>query len=150
MSGKCAACEMRGKPFKMWTMKQKGAVAGIAAVFLLLFVMGDDNGPLAKWAKSVDRENRIEQIGAQMRDLADQGKPEAIIWMALNYPDAPERLKALEALAESGHSVAMMHLAAFKRSTDLVQARALVAKAAAAGNPDAVMAVVRHPERYKL
>ncbi|EKF7417500.1 TPA: hypothetical protein MXR76_005897 [Pseudomonas aeruginosa] len=149
MSEKCAVCELN-KPFKLWTKKQKIGLAITAASLVLFLFLLDSNGPLMKWARSVDREQQIEQIGAQMSDLAAQGKPDAIVWMAVNHPDVPERLKALEALAESGNGEAMMTLAAIKHRSDPYLAKVLVNKAAAAGHPDAVLAVVRQPDTYKL
>ncbi|HBO5516205.1 TPA: hypothetical protein L4559_005133 [Pseudomonas aeruginosa] len=147
MSKKCAVCELSDKPYSQWSKKQKYYVPSCGLLLLAVMMLGDFS---KQWAKTADREQRVEQIGGQMSSLADQGKPEAIIWMAVNHPDVPERVKALEVLADTGNGEAMMALANIKRRSDPYLAKVLVNKAAAAGQPDAVLAVVRNPDTFKL
>ena len=47
-------------------------------------VLGE-RGPVASWLQSIDRESDRAKLEPEMRKMAEQGKPEAIIWLAQNF-----------------------------------------------------------------
>lgn len=149
MSSQCGICEVRGIPFKQWPRKQKIGVLGLAALLVMFAFLSDESGPFMTWMKSLDQQAKSELIGSRMRQLADQGKPEAVIWMANNFRDEPGRVEALEKLAESGDANALYALIFHKAGTDREQAKVLMKRAADAGNPAAMLALARSPEPFK-
>lgn len=149
MVGQCELCREKNKPFSKKPRKQQIAVIVAVTIFFGIIINLPPNSPFSNWLQEKSREEKVELIGQRMSVMADAGRPEAVIWMARHYPDVPERRKALESLASSGHGEALVLLAVLTGRTDPAQARRFIAKAAEAGNPEAVLAVARSPERYK-
>ncbi|MBA1306176.1 hypothetical protein [Stutzerimonas stutzeri] len=149
MDGHCELCRERCKPFSQRPRKQQIAVIVAVTIFFGMIINLPPNSPFSDWLQEKSREEKVELIGQRMSVMADAGRPEAVIWMARHFPDVPERRKALESLASSGHGEALLLLAVLTGRTDPAKAQRFIAKAAEAGNPEAVLAVARNPERYK-
>ncbi|HEP9773956.1 TPA: hypothetical protein VDW19_002576 [Pseudomonas aeruginosa] len=94
----------------------------------------------------MDREADRAKLEPVMRKFAEQGKPEAIIWLAQNFPK--ENRTSLEALASQGNGTALFTLAALRlRDGDEGEFESLMRQAAEAGNADALRFIKRQAER---
>ncbi len=102
--------------------------------------------PVSSWLQSMDREADRAKLEPVMRKFAEQGKPEAIIWLAQNFPK--ENRTSLEALASQGNGTALFTLAALRlRDGDEGEFESLMQQAAEAGNADALRFIKRQAER---
>ncbi|MEJ6003749.1 hypothetical protein [Paucibacter soli] len=95
------------------------AVAGIAYYALVV----DERGPVMRWAKEVSMQEEAQKYEPTMRKLADSGKPDAMIWMAVNFPatDAGR----LDALIRAGSGEAAWVQAGIKAKTDKQESQRL-------------------------
>ncbi|EMQ1682867.1 hypothetical protein WEV12_002175 [Pseudomonas aeruginosa] len=85
----------------------------------------------------MEREAERAKLEPEMRKLAEQGKPEAIIWLAQNFPN--ESRAALEALANQGNGTALFTLGALRFDEgDKGEFELLMKRAAESGNADAL------------
>ena len=106
----------------------------ITIFMLLVFV---DGGPLADWSKHHYQQAERDKLAPTMQKLADEGKPDAILWLANNFPGT--ETSQLETLAAQGNGQAMMLLAEEKwKANQHDEAMKLVARAAAVGYVPAV------------
>jgi hypothetical protein len=90
----------------------------------------------------VTSHNR-EVLRPQMAQLAAQGKPEAVAWMVLNDPDfrSDTNFNALKAAAETGSPQSMfLYAQIMQYQKNEKSAQDYLARAAAEGYPDAVLA----------
>ncbi|MCP1652315.1 hypothetical protein [Pseudomonas nitroreducens] len=119
---------------------------GIAIlIFGGMAVLGE-RGPVASWLQSIDRETDRAKLEPEMRKMAEQGKPEAIIWLAQNFQN--ESRADLEALANQGNGTALFTLGALRlQDGDEGEFKSLMKQAAEAGNADALRLVKRQAER---
>lgn len=119
---------------------------GIAIlIFGGMAVLGE-RGPVSSWLKSMDREADRAKLEPEMRKFAEQGKPDAIIWVAQNFPK--ENRAALEALASQGNGTALFTLGALHlQDGDKGEFESLMRQAAEAGNADALRLIKRQAER---
>jgi hypothetical protein len=115
--------------------EKRALVVGVGTVIALIALMHPDS-PLARWAKHHDAISRRDKIASVMIPLAKAGRPDAVIWYALHYPDAS--LEPLHKLAEAGNPQALWTLAGFEASSNRPDALRLARLAADAGYPDAV------------
>lgn len=120
--------------------KRKKVAVGmflVVTVYLALYAfMVADDSPLMSWAKRVDAQERATKIEPTMRRLADQGSPDAALWLAKHYP-ATEHAR-LEALVERGSGEAPFLLALKKWGEDEAEGKRLLELAAARGYGPAV------------
>ncbi|HGM7473676.1 hypothetical protein [Pseudomonas aeruginosa] len=117
------------------------------AIFLCgaMAVLGE-RGPVVSWLQSIDREAERAKLEPEMRKLAEQGKSEAIVWLAQNFPK--ENRAALEALASQGNGAALFTLGALRfHDGDKGEFESLMQQAAEAGNADALRFIKRQAER---
>jgi TPR repeat protein len=106
------------------------------AIGLLAAMLMDSHSPLVRWGEHHDRIVQRDQIASAMIPLAEAGRPDAVIWYALHYPNPP--LEPLRKLADAGNAQAQWALAGLIRSSDRPAALRLAKLAADAGYPDAV------------
>ncbi|HHG4421508.1 hypothetical protein ACM71H_26485 [Pseudomonas aeruginosa] len=119
---------------------------GIALLFCGGMAVLGERGPVSLWLQSMDREADRAKLEPVMRKFAEQGKPEAIIWLAQNFPK--ENRTSLEALASQGNGTALFTLAALRlRDGDEGEFESLMRQAAEAGNADALRFIKRQAER---
>lgn len=109
-------------------------------VLLLIFVFGlltiPSGSPLQQWITKYAQDIEREQLMPQMSQLAAQGKPDAVIWIAENYPQT--NVSQLESLASQGNGHALMLLAKSKSGSDTAAAMSLMKQAAETGYLPAV------------
>jgi len=108
------------------------AVAGIAYCALVL----DARGPVMTWAKEVAKQEEAQKYEPTMRKLADAGKPDAMIWMAVNFPATDSG--RLDVLIRAGSGEAAWVLAGIKAKTDKQESQRLMQVAADNGYLPAV------------
>ena len=115
---------------------RKALMMSVATVLISMAVteMFHDRGLYAKWAAAKQHEKLVEQLGPDMRRMAAEGKPEAIIWVA-KHVDGEPMTADLEKLAAQGSGEAMEVLAAqHYDSGDQAGFLALMDRAAEVGN----------------
>lgn len=126
---------MEPNPLKLNTLKKTGKKIGLFVVFALAFLFVMEEIVIPKLSKAQAQLNS-DTIKPEMLKLADSGKSQAAIWMALNYPKTDAyRLDQLIAHKDSN---AMMAKATLLWSTDPDSAKLYIKEAAAEGNPAAV------------
>jgi hypothetical protein len=108
----------------------------VAAVIATVVAFSQETSPLMRWVHERDRIRERDGIASVMVPLANAGKPDAVIWYAKNYADAP--LAPILKLADAGNAQAMWLLADRTFNTDRAGALHLVHAAALEGYPDAV------------
>ncbi|ACT52092.1 hypothetical protein [Methylovorus glucosotrophus] len=114
----------------------------IGVLILLGILSTDQNSPLMKWAKHKEEMNERNALAPTMRALAESGKPDALIWIAKNFPG--EKTQELETLIANGNTEAMMVIAKAKfEANDVAGAKQLIAKAASLGNVMAINDMTR-------
>ncbi len=119
---------------------------GIALLICGGMAVLGERGPVSSWLKSMDREADRAKLEPEMRKFAEQGKPDAIIWLAQNFPK--ENRAALEALASQGNGTALFTLGALHlQDGDKGEFESLMRQAAEAGNADALRLIKRQAER---
>lgn len=94
-----------------------------------------------QWATRYEHQKTVERLEPSMRVLADAGKPSAILWLATNVPNESKRLHSL---VNQGNADAMYALASLQYTTNPTEAKLLIAKAAALGQPIAVDYQLNH------
>jgi hypothetical protein len=109
---------------------------GMVIVVFILHAMTVDGSPTMKWVRHREALAERNRIAAVMNPLARDGNPDAVIWHALNYPDAP--LEPLRKLASAGNPHAQWVLAVILESSNRPEAFRLTKMAADGGYPDAV------------
>src|SRR5260370_21844361 len=91
--------------------RRKPTTAGIAialsvaAVSATVVAFSEENSPLMRWEHERNRIHDRDEIASVMVPLAAVGKPDAVIWYAKNYANAP--LAPLQKLADAGNAQAM-------------------------------------------
>ena len=114
---------------------------GLVLVILLLSALMTDQGPLMRLARHIDAVHERDRIASTMAPFVRAGKPDAVIWYALNYPAAP--LDPLRELAYAGNPKAQWTLAGLLATSNPSEAMRLAMMAADAGYPDAVNYEIR-------
>ncbi|EOA1402233.1 hypothetical protein ACHOX9_005120 [Pseudomonas aeruginosa] len=110
---------------------------GIAILLFGGMAVLSERGPVVSWLQAIEREAERAKLEPEMRKLAEQGKPEAIIWLAQNFPN--ESRAALEALANQGNGTALFTLGALRFDEgDKGEFELLMKRAAESGNADAL------------
>jgi hypothetical protein len=136
-------------PRRKITGRQKFIVITVAAAFITTFGMcTDSHSPLRRWVAEKAWVQARDEIAPTMNPLAAAGKPDAVIWYAIHYRDAP--LEPLRKLAEAGNGRALWVLAGITYGFDKTEAMRLARLAAEAGDPDAVRFELHgpaHPNR---
>ncbi|EPB8117611.1 TPA: hypothetical protein ACXKAZ_005444 [Pseudomonas aeruginosa] len=119
---------------------------GIALLLCGGMAVFGERGPVSSWLQTMDREADRAKLEPEMRIFAEQGKPEAIIWLAQNFPK--ENRTALEALASQGNGTALFTLGALHlQDGNKGEFESLMRQAAEAGNADALRLIKRQAER---
>lgn len=107
-------------------------LVGFAGYALVL----DDYGPVMKWAARVSEQEQAAKIEPTMRQLADQGMPEAALWLAKHYPETES--SRLDALVQSGSGEAAYLMAGIRWREDEAEGKRLLDLSAARGYAPAV------------
>jgi hypothetical protein len=136
-------------PRRKITGPEKVIAIALAAALITTFAMcADSHSPLRRWVAGKAWVQARDEIAATMKPLAAAGKPDAVIWYALHYQDAP--LEPLRKLAKTGNGHALWVLAGITYGSDKAEAMRLAGLAAQAGYPDAVRFELHgpaHPNR---
>ena len=130
----------RKTPVLIDPSKKKGIFISLAVVVALVVFSLKSNEIVSHF---VDSHNR-DMLHSQMSQLAAEGKPDAVVWMIKNDSDfrSDTSYAALRAAAESGHPESMfLYSRVLKYQNNDKGAQEYVARAAAEGYPDAVLAV---------
>jgi hypothetical protein len=119
-------------------MAGSGVLSAIAAEAAIATVvaLSQENSPLMQWVHERDRIRKRDAIASRMVPLANAVKPDAVIWYAKNYVDAP--LAPIRKLADAGNAQAMWLLADRTFDTDRAGALRFVHSAALEDYPEAV------------
>lgn len=112
-------------------------MVGVVFIFVLLSLQPY----VERWATRYEHQKTVQRLEPSMRLLADAGKPSAILWLATNVPNESKRLYSL---ANQGNADAMYALASIQYATNPAEAKLLIAKAAALGQPIAVDYQLNH------
>ncbi|RMR16838.1 hypothetical protein ALP90_200075 [Pseudomonas amygdali pv. ulmi] len=128
------------KPILIDPSKKKGIAVFLVliAVLTVFTLKGDD---MIKYY--VDSHNR-DVLHPQMAQLAAQGKSDAVVWMMLNDPAfrSDSNFEILKAAAETGNPQSMfLYSNVLKYQKNEQGAAEYMARAAAEGYPDAVLAL---------
>jgi hypothetical protein len=107
-----------------------GFVVGCGFV-MLLDALGSN---ALKW----HRESVVRNMEPQMQTLAKSGWPDAVLWLAQQYPTDEVLWARVEALAEEGNTEAMYELAARLWRRDQARAKGLLVRAADEGYAPAI------------
>lgn len=129
--------EQPKRPPEKLTKGEKFGLIGLGVLALLMYS--------AKFVQSYIDQQLIDEIKPQMQVLADQGKPEAVIWIAKNNKvDDQAVYDKIKLAAEQGH-IESMYLygkyLGYKKDAD--GSEAWIKKAAAEGFPEAVRAQLK-------
>lgn len=130
----CAYCKTSMK--KKITKPEWALLALLAIIFLISACGPKITEYLNDWQRSL--------IKSQMVALAEQGKPDAVLWVMQYVPESrsPKDLEHLKAFAEHGHAESMYRYSNYLfYSKDEAAGLAMLQKAADAGNPNAVRAL---------
>jgi hypothetical protein len=114
--------------------------AGALFGFIILAVFGP---PIADhFRESYERDLVLPTMGR----LASNGKPDAVAWMVVNAPSEVSKQyeSALRVAAEAGHPHSMYLYSYVLRQRHENGAQAMLERAAAQGNADAVRVLAQH------
>lgn len=130
----CAYCKTAMK--KKITKSEWAMLVFLVAIFLISACGPKITEYLNDWQRSL--------IKPQMIALAEEGKPDAVLWVMQYVPESrsTKDLEHLKAFAEQGHAESMFRYSNYLfRSKDEAAGLAMLQKAADAGNPNAVRAL---------
>ena len=122
-------------------VKRVAAMAAIVAVLAALVAF--DDSPLNRWTRAEQHRIDIAKIAPTMEPLAQQGKPDAVIWVAINEPDKDGG--RLMQLAQAGNAQAMGLVAEKLWASDRAASHSWMVRSASAGYAPAVAWLWRHP-----
>jgi hypothetical protein len=136
----CALCKR--PPKKKITKPEWAMLIFLGAIFFIGTQGSKIDAYFQDWQRSL--------IQSDMVALAEQGKPDAILWVIDYVPDlrTPQDVEKIKSLADQGHAESMFRYSNYlSRKKDDAGSLAMLQKAADAGNPKAVMALYerKHP-----
>lgn len=118
---------------------KKRDLAIFSAAILALALVGFGCKPVAQYfIHNHERDVLLPQMSA----LAEQGKPEAVIWMLKNSSSAlsAKQIAVLQQAAEKGHPQSMfLYARALQIMNDAVGAKTWFERAAGEGYPEAIL-----------
>jgi hypothetical protein len=123
--------------------ERRPLAAMLAAIVLLSVLAFPHDSPLQRWARAEQRRIDIAKIASTIEPLAQQGKPDAVIWVAINEPDKDGG--RLMQVAQAGNAQAMGLVAEKLWATDRAASHSWMERSASAGYAPAVAWLSRHP-----